>query len=85
MNELMKARKELYNYCSGTHCDECPINIKLPDHSCGRGASYKTKSRKGNFKISDREVEIAYEIAFGQLLFEHKKISIDELHNFLGG
>lgn len=58
-----KMRAALYEHCNGKWCGDCPINKDIPDHRCGRGASYNPLNT-GSLVISDDEIRAAYKVVF---------------------
>lgn len=56
-------RKRLKSYYKGRSCDDC--KLKSPTCRCGNGAHFMTKDNAGNYTMSDREIEDAFNIIFG--------------------
>lgn len=56
-------RKRLKSYCDSRLCSGC--KLKSPTCRCGFGAHFMAKDKAGNYTMSDREIEDAFNIIFG--------------------
>ena len=56
-------RKRLVSYCGSISCDDC--KLKSPTCRCGNGVHFMTKDKAGNYAMSNREIEDAFNIIFG--------------------
>lgn len=57
-------RKRLKSYCRSRSCSGC--KLKSPTCRCGNGVHFMTKDKAGNYTMSDREIEDAFNIIFGK-------------------
>lgn len=73
-------RKRLKSYCKGRSCDDC--KLKSPTCRCGNGVHFMTKDKAGNYKMSDEEIEDAFNIIFGTGI---KEVKPKEPHKFKVG
>lgn len=67
-------RKRLESYCDSRSCSDC--KLKTPTCRCGCGTHFMTKDDDGNYTMSNREIEDAFNIVFGtaQKLYNGKII-----------
>lgn len=56
-------RKRLRSYCEGRSCSDCILDS--PTCRCGCDAHFMSKDGAGNYTMSDREIEDAFNIIFG--------------------
>lgn len=56
-------RKRLKSYCDTRSCCDCIL--KSPTCRCGNGVHFMTKDKAGNYAMSNREIEDAFNIIFG--------------------
>lgn len=54
-------RERLSEYCDGRECKYC----KLKERKCGRGISFLSREKDGEFKMTDAEIKDAYKIVLG--------------------
>lgn len=57
-------RKRLVSYCGSISCDDC--KLKSTTCRCGNGVHFMTKDKAGNYAMSNREIEDAFNIIFGK-------------------
>nr|DAJ92482.1 MAG TPA: hypothetical protein [Caudoviricetes sp.] len=70
-------RKRLDSYCRNRSCGDC--KLKSPTCRCGLGAHFMTKDDAGNYTMSNREIEDAFNIVFGTGV---KEVKPKEPHKF---
>lgn len=73
-------RKRLKSYCDNRLCSGC--KLKSPTCRCGIGVHFMTKDKAGNYAMSNREIEDAFNIVFGTGI---KEVKPKELHKFKVG
>lgn len=73
-------RKRLKSYCGNRLCSGC--KLKSPTCRCGIGVHFMTKDKAGNYAMSNREIEDAFNIVFGTGI---KEVKPKELHKFKVG
>lgn len=73
-------RKRLKSYCDNRLCSGC--KLKSPTCRCGIGVRFMTKDKAGNYAMSNREIEDAFNIVFGTGI---KEVKPKELHKFKVG
>ena len=56
-------RKQLKNYCSDMHCEDCKLHS--PVCRCGNNTHFMTKDNTGNYEMNDEEIKHAFNIVFG--------------------
>lgn len=64
-------RKRLDSYCRNRSCGDC--KLKSTTCRCGLGVHFMTKDDAGNYTMSNREIEDAFNIIFGTSIKEVKR------------
>ena len=62
---------KMYNYCHWKQCSNCKVDKENPSHECGGGKGYLMDYNM----VSNKELDMNYKIAFGEIKEEEKKVS----------